>query len=84
MIIVILLSIISPVILFSNKNSYFVKSNEVLNRVASISVESTTAQTRLITWKSSWQGFLERPMFGWGSENFYQVFPELESIQQYA
>jgi len=25
---------------------------------------------RLIIWQSAWQGFLERPWFGWGLENF--------------
>ena len=33
-----------------------------------------TAQTRLWVWGAAWQGFLERPILGWGPENFTVVF----------
>lgn len=33
-----------------------------------------TFQTRLWTWGSAWQGFKERPLLGWGLENFTAVF----------
>jgi O-antigen ligase len=82
-VIIILLAIISPLLLFSNKNSDFVKSSEVLNRITSISTQSTTAQTRLMTWNSSLQGFKERPILGWGQENFYQVFDKYFNPQIY-
>ncbi len=29
---------------------------------------------RLVVWEGSWQGFLERPLLGWGPENFDSVF----------
>ena len=29
---------------------------------------------RLVVWEKAWQGFLERPFFGWGPENFEFVF----------
>ncbi|MFC1789567.1 O-antigen ligase family protein [Patescibacteria group bacterium] len=29
---------------------------------------------RLIVWEGAWKGFLDRPMFGWGPENFDYVF----------
>lgn len=35
---------------------------------------STTGSTRLIAWKIAIKGFLERPVFGWGPENFFFVF----------
>ena len=52
----------------------FVKNNPTLYRVTHISITEATAQTRLLAWKMSWQGFKERPIFGWGPENYYVVF----------
>lgn len=33
-----------------------------------------TSPDRLIVWKATWQGFLERPWLGWGPENFDFIF----------
>ena len=33
-----------------------------------------TLNTRFWTWGSAWQGFLDRPILGWGPENFPAVF----------
>lgn len=71
-IIVIFISL--PILVFTNKDSALVMNNRVLNRIASISSNTITAQTRLMTWNSAWQGFKERPILGWGYENFYQPF----------
>ena len=57
-----------------NRDSAFVKSSPTLNRVTHINIKEATAQTRLLAWQMSWQGFLERPIFGWGPENYNVVF----------
>ncbi len=44
------------------------------SRVIQISASDTTAQTRFWVWGEAWKGFLERPVFGWGPENFTPVF----------
>lgn len=44
------------------------------SRVLHLSFKEKTVQTRLWTWNSAWQGFKERPIFGWGPENFSVVF----------
>ncbi len=36
-------------------------------------VEKAT-YSRLVVWEKAWQGFLEKPLFGWGPENFDFVF----------
>lgn len=36
--------------------------------------KTQTVQTRLWTWGSAWAGFKERPVLGWGPENFSVVF----------
>jgi hypothetical protein len=33
-------------------------------------------KSRQVIWQDSWQGFLERPILGWGPENFAVVFHE--------
>lgn len=33
-----------------------------------------TSQSRLIVWDIAWKGFLDRPLLGWGPENFEFVF----------
>jgi len=59
---------------FANKDAAWVQDNEALRRVTSISLTDRTTETRLMTWDSSWQGVKEKPLLGWGYENFYVVF----------
>lgn len=35
---------------------------------------NTAVSTRLIAWNIAWQGFKERPITGWGLDNFHIVF----------
>lgn len=39
-----------------------------------LSWDDITTQNRLIAWKIGIRGFLERPILGWGNENYYAVF----------
>ncbi len=39
-----------------------------------ISLADPTTSTRFWTWGSAWQGIKERPVLGWGPENFSTVF----------
>ena len=71
---IIALAFILPLLLFQNKDSSFIQNHQVLARIASISTVSTTSQTRLMAWSSAFSGFKERPILGWGYENFYQPF----------
>jgi O-antigen ligase/Flp pilus assembly protein TadD len=58
----------------SAKNSSFVKNSPVLSRFSGISMEEQTTQSRFVVWKMSWEGFKERPILGWGPENYNLVF----------
>lgn len=71
-IVVIALGLAGVGFVFANKQSDFVKSSPLLNRVASISVSD--GNNRLVTWGIAWQGIKEKPILGYGQENFYQVF----------
>jgi hypothetical protein len=44
------------------------------SRLLEINFMEQTAQTRFWTWGSAWQGFLDRPVLGWGPENFSSAF----------
>jgi len=68
------------------KDAEFIKTSPTLNRFATISLDSGTISTRFIIWKMAYQGFAERPVFGWGQDNFGAVFskyynPELYSAE---
>ncbi|NCF74911.1 MAG: hypothetical protein GWO87_00265 [Xanthomonadaceae bacterium] len=59
---------------YFNQNTSFVKNSEFLKRMSSISLNDRTTDTRLMTWSSAWQGIKNKPLFGWGYENFNLVF----------
>lgn len=61
-------------LLFIYRDSPAIQSHPILSRLASISTSSNTSVTRLRTWNSAIAGFKERPILGWGYENFYQPF----------
>ena len=55
---------------WSSRDKAWVKNIGWLNRITTISLKTTTLQTRLWSWHSGWQGFKEKPILGWGPENF--------------
>ncbi|TSC69631.1 MAG: hypothetical protein G01um101456_62 [Parcubacteria group bacterium Gr01-1014_56] len=60
---------------FALRDSSFVRSSTTLNRIASISLTDKTTQARFTLWRDmAIPGALERPVFGWGQENFNYVF----------
>ncbi|MGC9603048.1 MAG: O-antigen ligase family protein [Minisyncoccia bacterium] len=44
------------------------------SRVFDLSVTAQTFSDRVKIWNMAWNGFLARPVLGWGPENFIQVF----------
>jgi len=51
-----------------------VKKVAVVNRLATISLTDITTESRLYTWDSSWRGFKDRPLLGYGWENYSVAF----------
>ncbi len=80
---VLLLGIIFTGVVFSNKQADWVKNTGVFRRMVSISFSDTTAENRLMTWNSSFQGFKEKPILGYGYENFYKVFDKYFNAKIY-
>lgn len=50
-----------------------VKPGNFISNIVSENI-GTTFGGRLPVWKGGWQGFSEKPLFGWGLENFEIVF----------
>ena len=61
------------VLFFSLKDASFVKNSPVLSRISSISMNEIS-RSRLPVWNMAMKGFSERPIIGWGQENFNYVF----------
>ncbi len=64
------------------RDSFFVQNSYALERVASISLAD--GETRFTIWHMAWQGFLERPVVGWGQEGFNYVFNKYYDPSLYA
>jgi O-antigen ligase/Tfp pilus assembly protein PilF len=59
---------------FATKGMEFAKQNYILSRFQDLSFKERTVESRLTIWKMSYEGFKERPILGWGIENYNQVF----------
>ncbi|MEK7136482.1 MAG: O-antigen ligase family protein [Patescibacteria group bacterium] len=66
------------------RDSAFISGNPVLARFVSISLTEGTVKSRLMIWNISWQGVKERPILGWGQDNFSFVFTKYYNPQMYA
>lgn len=61
---------------FAFKDSSFIQSSPTLARFASISPNDITGMSRISIWKISYEAWKERPLLGYGQENFIHVFAE--------
>ena len=59
---------------FTIKNTEFAQKSPILSRFTSLSVESIQNQPRWTIWGMALEGAKERPLLGWGQENFNLVF----------
>lgn len=73
-----LVAILVPVILvigfFSMRDHAFVKSNQQLNRFNDLISQGIKQQSRYNLWLTAVDGFKEKPILGWGQENFNLVY----------
>jgi O-antigen ligase len=59
---------------FVFKNSAFIQNSPSLARLASISPNDVTGASRLSMWKISYAAWKERPILGYGQDNFSYIF----------
>lgn len=64
-----------PVLLFGIRGTQFAEENYWVGRYTDLlSVEEIVNQPRFVLWGVAWEGFKERPILGWGQENFPYIF----------
>ncbi len=68
---------------FSLRNSNFVQSSQTLSRFSHISVNELKGEGRAYVWPIALKGVVEKPLFGWGQENFNYVFNEHYSPEMF-
>ena len=56
------------------RNSALVKETPLLARFSEISISDFSKNARVMVWGMAYEGFKERPILGWGMENFNFVF----------
>ncbi|MBU1203313.1 O-antigen ligase family protein [Patescibacteria group bacterium] len=69
-----LLLLVMTTVFFVSRDSKYIQQTPTLGRIASISINDTTTQSRILTWSASLHGLVEKPVLGWGEENYYKVF----------
>jgi O-antigen ligase len=70
--IVVVIALASSLALTDQRSS--VRKIGFIDRLASISFNDLSAQSHILYIKIAWQGVKERPIFGWGQENYSIVY----------
>ena len=65
--------IILPVVFLTFRNTDLIQHDRTLSRFTRI-FSDPSSKSRITTWKMGWEGFKERPILGWGQENFVGVY----------
>ena len=68
----ILALLLVPVLLHVSRDTEFMKNHSVLSRFSTITVEAGAA--RFVIWGMAIDAFKERPVLGWGNDNFIVAF----------
>lgn len=60
--------------IWANKDKHWVSAVPGIQRITSTTWSEFMVSTRKMLWESAWGGFKDRPILGWGPENFNLVF----------
>ena len=66
------------------RDAAWVQKVGFLQRLATISTQDNTTKARFMNWGMAWQGVKERPILGWGQENYAIVFDKYYDPGMYA
>ena len=64
-----LFGFIGSLIVFAPQSA-FIQRYELLSRFSSVVTKGLSQDPRIMIWGMAWSAFLERPILGWGPENF--------------
>ncbi|MFH1947493.1 MAG: O-antigen ligase family protein [Candidatus Magasanikbacteria bacterium] len=70
----IILGIILMGLLFNFRQTDFVKSIPAVGRLVNTQIFGGTASTRIMAWSIAVDAWQERPIFGWGPNNYYYAY----------
>jgi len=73
-ILIIMILVFTSLFIWTNRNSAWISQIPGISRLVSIKANSITAESRLLAWDSSWQGWKDRFLIGYGWENFNVAF----------
>ena len=59
---------------YAARNTSFIQHDPSLGRLATISLQDPETHTRITIWHMALEGFVARPITGWGQEGFNYVF----------
>ena len=68
------LAVVLPIVFWSIRASDVIQKNPALRRLTNYSLQEGSIQDRTMIWGMSLKGIAERPILGWGQENYYLVF----------
>lgn len=71
---IVVTGVILLVIIFANRNTPFVKNLPAIGRLLSTPVSEITSGPRIVAWGVAINGWKERPILGWGPNNFFYAF----------
>jgi tetratricopeptide (TPR) repeat protein/O-antigen ligase len=66
------------------RNTSLVQNSEALRRLTNISLTESTISARFMNWGMAWEGVKQRPLLGWGQENYNVVFNQNYNPNMYA
>lgn len=61
-------------LLFVFRESPFVASIPAVGRVVTTDFANIRENTRVMAWEVAWDGFVDKPLFGWGPNNYFYTF----------
>jgi len=62
------------VLFFSVTDNAEIYYNAVMERLLQMDLEDPSVRSRLLSWQTGLQAFAERPLFGWGPDNYAVAF----------
>lgn len=69
---------------YAIRDAAWVQKIGFLQRLATISTNDGTVRARFLNWGMAWEGIKERPILGWGQENYAIVFDKYYDPRMYA
>jgi O-antigen ligase/tetratricopeptide (TPR) repeat protein len=79
-----LVAVVAGITLFSLRDdTKFLENHTTINRVITVLSSKTTGISRLNNWEMAFEGFKERPILGWGQENYQVVFAKYFKPEMY-